>query len=438
MQENTTRKGMGLHWFEPKPSNRGSLKQAIKDSTVFTVLAGLIPVFILFLTVGPVLVTSLQDAGLSQPQIIGWMLAIHVFGGINGLVLSVYYRMPIVGAYSIPGIAIAAGALGTLTYPEALAGFIGAGLIVFLIGITGLAKTLVRYIPGPIMFAMIAGVLLSFPLQIISGVQAAPLIGVATILGYIIFHLWVPRVPGIMGALFFGTTAAVVQGEFAFEAVEFGVGVPHFEVPEFSWIAVLSLSLPLAMAVVGSENMQSIGVLKTIGFRPPVTAMTVMSGIGGVVAGFFGGHNANIAGPATAAAAAPDTGPARSRFFVAFLSCLVVMSFGIFAPMVLDVFAFFPEALMSLLVGLVLLPIVASAFTDAWEKRQFPLSVLVTFLIASSGVSMFGISSAFWALLFGCLSAILIERKDLKAYSKEHVSEFDETEPEMDREPAQV
>src|SRR5699024_11009961 len=125
-------------------------------------------------------------------------------------------------------------------------------------------------------------------------------------------------------------------------------------------------------------------------------------------------------------------------YFVAFLSCLVVMSFGIFAPMVLEVFAFFPGALMSLLVGLVLLPIVASAFTDAWEKRQLPLSVLVTFLVASSGVSMFGISSAFWALLFGCLSAILIERKDLKKYVAGQVSELEETELQVDQVPARV
>lgn len=438
MRDNTTRKGIRLHWLEPKPANGGSIKQAIKDSTVFTVLAGIIPVFILFLTVGPVLVTSLQDAGLSQSQIIGWMLAIHVFGGLTGLVLSIYYRMPIVGAYSIPGIAIAAGALGTLTYTEALAGFVGAGIIVFLAGITGLAKTIVRYIPGPIMFAMIAGVLLSFPLQIIDGAQTAPLIGVATILGYVVFHLWVPRIPGIMGALFFGVIAAAAQGEFAFKAVDIAIGTPHFEVPEFSWIAILSLSLPLAIAVIGSENMQAIGVLKTIGFRPPVTSMTILSGIGGVLAGFFGGHNANIGGPSTAAAAAPDTGPTRSRYFVAFLSCLVTISFGIFAPMVLEVFAFFPEALMSLLVGLVLLPIVASAFTDAWEKRQLPLSVLVTFLVASSGVSMFGISSAFWALLFGCLSAILLERKDLNAYVTEQISESKKAESQMDQAPAKV
>lgn len=408
-----------LHGLDPRPDRPTSLKQALQDSTFFTVMAGLIPVFILFLTVGPVLVTSLQEAGLTQAQIIGWMMAIHVIGGLNGLILSLYYRQPIVGAYSIPGIAIATGALGTVSYPEALAGFIGSGLIVMLVGITGIAKTLVRYIPGPIMSAMIAGILLTFPLRIISGVQSSVFLGVCTILGYFLFHRWVPRVPGILGALLFGSIAAVIQGQFKPTVLDWQVGVPHFEAPEFSWIAIISLSVPLAIAVIGSENMQAIGILKGIGFRPPVTAMTIASGIGGVLAGFFGGHNANIAGPATAACAAPDTGPIRSRYFVSVVSCTVVICFGVFAPVVLDVFAFFPKPLMAILVGLVLLPIVGGTFADAWRQGRFTLSVLITFLVAASELSLFGISSAFWALLFGCVSALVLESGDFKGYLDE-------------------
>lgn len=419
MQNTNSLKRSFLHGFESRPDKPASLKQALQDSTFFTVMAGLIPVFILFLTVGPVLVTSLQEAGLTQAQIIGWMMAIHIIGGLNGLILSLYYRQPIVGAYSIPGIAIAAGALGTISYPEALAGFIGAGLIVMLVGITGVAKSLVRYIPGPIMSAMIAGILLAFPLRIISGVQSSVFLGFCTIFGFIIFHRWVPRTPGIMGALLFGSIAAIIQGQFKFTALEWQVGVPHFEAPEFSWIGIISLSIPLAIAVIGSENMQAIGILKGIGFRPPVTAMTIASGAGGVIAGFFGGHNANIAGPATAACATPDTGPVRSRYFVSVVSCAVVMCFGIFSPVVLDIFAFFPKPLMAILVGLVLLPIVGRTFVDAWQQGRFTLSILITFLVASSGLSLFGISSAFWALLIGCASALVLEASDFRAYLNE-------------------
>jgi len=205
-------------------------------------------------------------------------------------------------------------------------------------------------------------------------------------------------------------------------------GTPHFQAPEFSLIAVASVSVPLAIAVLGSENMQAIGVMRTIGFRPPVTALTVVSGIGGMIAGAFGGHNANIAGPATAAVASPETGPAKSRYAVAIIASFVVMAFGVFAPMATQVFALFPEPLLVVLVGLVLLPIVASAFGDAWNSGRFRLSVAVTFIVAISEISPFGISSAFWALLFGCLVALIAENKDYREY----LNSADEDEEPVD------
>lgn len=387
-----------------------------KNTSILSVAAGVVPVFILFLTVGPVLVTSLQEAGLTDAEITSWMMAIHVFGGLNGVLLALYYKQPILGAYSIPGIAIVAGALGTITYPEAIAGFMVAGFLVLVLGVTGVAKKLARYIPGPIMNAMIGGLLLSFPLKIIDGVQAQVASGVIAVLGYLVFHRWVRRVPAILGALVAGGVAAAVMGQFQFAAVDWAFASPQFHAPHFTLIAIASVSIPLAIAVMGSENMQAIGVLQSVGFRPPVTAMTVASGLGGLIAGIFGGHNANIAGPGTAACAAPDAGPVRRRYVVAVVSGCVVILFGVFAPVVTQVFAFFPEALMSILVGLVLLPIVGSAFTSAWKDGRFSLSVIVTFVVAVSELSLFGISSAFWALLFGCLTAVLVETKDFKQH----------------------
>lgn len=77
-------------------------------------------------------------------------------------------------------------------------------------------------------------------------------------------------------------------------------------------------------------------------------------------------------------------GALRRCYVVAVVSGIVVILFGLFAPVVTQVFAFFPETLMSIPVGLVLLPIVGSAFAFVWKDGAFGLSVIVTFVVAVS------------------------------------------------------
>ncbi len=52
--------------------------------------------------------------------------------------------------------------------------------------------------------------------------------------------------------------------------------------------AFLAISVPLAALVIGAENAQATGVLLAESYRPPVNAMTIISGIGGILAGLLG------------------------------------------------------------------------------------------------------------------------------------------------------
>ncbi len=82
--------------------------------------------------------------------------------------------------------------------------------------------------------------------------------------------------------------------------------------------------------MIGAENAQATGVLMAEGYRPPVNAMTLISGVGGVLASVFGGHNANIAGPMTAICSSEQAGPDRDGRYVATLvNGLLFLLFGI-------------------------------------------------------------------------------------------------------------
>lgn len=253
-----------------------------------------------------------------------------------GIVLSLFYKMPIAGAWSIPGFIFVGGLLGAgqTSLTEAFGAFWMSGAVVLLLGVTGLMKVVVRLLPTPIILAMIAGILIKFPIDMIKELESQTAIVIAGIIGYIaVTRAGGPlrRIPGIVGTIVFGAVAAGFSGQLDFSGFSFGFGQIAFHSPTFTFDAFLTISLPLALMVVGAENMQAIGILKASGHRPPVTSMTIISGIGGLVASALGSENANIAGPTTAVMNSEDAGPYEGRYVAGALSGVTYIVLGIFA-----------------------------------------------------------------------------------------------------------
>ncbi|MDQ7863887.1 benzoate/H(+) symporter BenE family transporter [Peribacillus frigoritolerans] len=88
--------------------------------------------------------------------------------------LSLRYRIPIVVAYSIPGAILIGNALKHIPFNEAIGASIVAGIVVTILGLSGVIKKVIELIPLPVMLGMIAGVLLSFGIKAIQAVVEAP------------------------------------------------------------------------------------------------------------------------------------------------------------------------------------------------------------------------------------------------------------------------
>jgi len=111
----------------------------------------------------PLIQKAAGSANLAPELLNSWLVTVYVGGGIISIIMALYYKLPIVGAWSIPGAFALAQVMGNFTFNETVGGFLTAGLIVFLLGITGTIKQLVRRIPTQIMMAMVAGTLLGGP-----------------------------------------------------------------------------------------------------------------------------------------------------------------------------------------------------------------------------------------------------------------------------------
>lgn len=374
----------------------------------------------LFGCTGPALVViNAAEAGnLSNAQTVAWLFAIYVLGGLISLFLALRYRQPICGAYTIPGAAILAASLTEIPFSDAVGAFIMSGLLVFLLGITGLIGRLMRWLPMPIVMAMIAGALIRFATGAIDAIVLAPLIAGVAALSFFLVTRFTRAVPPVLVAGVVGLVLAFSFGQLQPADVDIAWVMPAFTLPTFSLDAFLAITIPLTALVIGAENAQATGVLLAEGYRPPVNAMTVISGIGGVLAGLLGGHNANIAGPMTAICSSEQAGDdPRLRYGAAIVNGVLFALFGLFAGLAVPFILAFPKALIVVVAGLAMIGVLLGSLQQAFQKGgACQIGAFVALAVAMSQFSLLGISSPFWALLFGvAVSALLGEIRTVGA-----------------------
>lgn len=400
-----------LGW-EKGPGFLAGFSSFWKDQTFASVSNGIICGLVFGIIAIPLIQKAGEAAKLPEYLIEGWIVTTYVGGSIVGILISMYYKLPIAGAWSIPGAFALVSVLPNFTWNEACGGFLASGFILLFLGLTGLIKKVVALIPIPIMMAMVAGTLFGWGSKLVTSFQSEPIVCFMALAGYVLCKKVIKKIPASMGALVFTLIGCAVIGKLNFSAMTFGVAVPIFTMPHFNLTAVISIGIPLALLIVCAENMQAIGVQIGIGRIPPVNAMTTISGIGGIMSSFFGGHNANIAGPMTAWSALPECGEVDKRYVASVWVGIVFALTGIFAPVTIGLLRMMPAAATTVVVGLVLMPMIIDGLQQAFGSGKFMIGSFVSFIVAVSGISIFQVGSAFWALVFGTAMTLLLEKVD--------------------------
>mgnify|MGYP005807127625 FL=1 len=414
MAANTSERGR-FRLFEKGPGFRSGARDLLKYTNGATLSSAIIST--IFGCTGPCLVTiaAAQAAGFTNEETVSWIFGIYVFGGLLGMILALYYKLPISGAFSIPGATLMGTALAGYSFQEAAGAFVLAGIIVLLLGVTGLIGKVMRWLPLPIVMGMIGGCMLKFGTQIITGVNGLPVVCGLAVLAFLLVPRVIKGFPGVLAALIVGVIAAIATNSFAGEAGELAYIPPQLVIPKFNPNLVLSCSLPLAALVVGAENAQAMGVLKAQGYNVPANGMTVASGIGGIISGLVGAHNANIAGPMTAICSSQEAGPKEGRYAASFWNGLTFAAFGVVGSFAIAFVSFIPTALVNVLAGLAMLNVLIQAFSEGFGTLKYKTGAFFALCVGASGLSFFGIGSAFWALVVGVVVSAICDSKDFKA-----------------------
>jgi len=308
--------------------------------------------------------------------------------------------------------------------------FFAAGLIVLVIGLTGLVRKVATWLPFPIVMAMIAGALIRFATGVVDSATTLPIVVGSALVGYVLLSRFIKAIPGVVGALIFGAVAAALTGSFRPIEGDLALTAPALVAPDFNVGAILAVGIPLALLVIGAENAQAMGVLMAERYRPPFNAMTVISGIGGLLAPLFGGHNANIAGPMTAICSSEQAGEDKNgRYAASVVNGVLFGAFGVVAGAAVAVVSTLPPELTATLAGLAMIGVLLSAFQSSFGERRFQLGAFVALVIAMSGVTIFNISAPFWALVGGVLASLALESKDFRVREQTNAADLATTPP---------
>jgi benzoate membrane transport protein len=104
-----------------------------------------------------------------------------------------------------------------------------------------------------------------------------------------------------------------------------------------------------------------------------------------------------------------DPDPKR-RYLAAICAGGFYLVTGVLGATVASLFSAFPQALIVTIAGLALLGTIANGLSTALSESSERDAAVITFLVTASGLSLFGIHSAFWGLAFGMATAALCRR----------------------------
>ncbi|WP_346012208.1 benzoate/H(+) symporter BenE family transporter [Streptomyces sp. SID3343] len=385
-----------------------------RDSSVSAVLAGLVAVLVSYS--GPlVIVLSAAAAGhLTQARTGSWVWAISIGSGLTCLGLSLYTRMPIITAWSTPGAALLVTSLGSYPYPEAIGAFVVTGVLIALIGVTGVFGRLMRQVPSAIVSAMLAGILFSFGTSVFTSVKTGPWTAGGVLIAYLLAKRFVPRY-AVLAALVVGVGCAAASSRLHVHVDSFEFARPEWTTPHLSAAALIGITVPLLVATLASQNAPGMGVLAASGYAPSDRLLIGSTGAMSAVLAPFGSHAVNLAAITAAICTGPEAHHDPRRRYVAGVSCGVFyLIVGMFGSTLVAVFAGLPKELVAAVAGVALFGALASGLTGAMADPQHRESALITFLATASGVTLWGIGSAFWGLIAGVLAHVVLSVRPIR------------------------
>jgi benzoate membrane transport protein len=377
------------------------MKTHLSSFSIQAAAAGLLAAFVGFASSFAVVVHGLRAAGASEAEAASGLMAVAIAMGVSGIYLSLKTRLPISVAWSTPGAALLASSqMVEGGFPAAVGAFLVAGVLVVIAGQWKPLARAVAAIPASLANAMLAGILLMLCLAPVKAVAQMPMIALPIVVVWAVVARF-KRLFAVPAAVLVTVVAIVLTADT-------GVSIgslwprPIFITPVFTIPSLIGIAIPLFIVTMASQNIPGMAVLALNEFRPDAGPLFTVTGLFSLLAAPFGGHAVNLAAITAALCAGPDAhlDPTR-RYWSAVVAGGVYVVFGLLAGLATALIAVSPPVLIEAVAGLALLGAFGNSLLAAVSEPADREAAVITFVVAASGLMLFGIGGAFWGLIAG-------------------------------------
>jgi benzoate membrane transport protein len=293
--------------------------------------------------------------------------------------------------------------------------FLVSAALMVLAGLLPWLARAIAAIPRPIAGAMLAGVILSLCTAPVRAVYDLPLLATPVVLAWAVLFRYA-RQWAVPGALLAAVAAIGIEagrhggGPGLADATLRPAAV--LTVPTLNAAVLVSLAVPLFLVTMAAQNVPGMAVLATYGYTPPLRPLLVATGVASAAAAPFGGHAVNLAAITAALTAGPETHPDPRRRWIGTVALGGgQLALGVGASLAMALVLLSPPLLVVAVAGLALLPALGSSLATAVTEPEGREAAVVTFVVTASGTTILGIGPAFWGLLAGGLTALLLHRR---------------------------
>ncbi|PMJ63731.1 benzoate/H(+) symporter BenE family transporter [Vibrio splendidus] len=365
------------------------------------VSTGFIAVFIGYASAAAIIFQAAMSAGATEEQVASWFWALGIGMGTTTILLSFYYKKPVVTAWSTPGAALLITSLEGLTMNQAVAVFLFSSMLITLVGLAGIFEKVLKQIPTSIASAMLAGILLQFGLGLFTSLMEEAQV-VAVMLA--VFILAKARLGNLLIPSIFiiALVMCVGFGKLDVSQVTMGLTTPVFITPDFEFFSLFSVGTPLFIVTMASQNLPGFAVLKANGYQVDSSKIITTTGVTGLIFAPFGGFAYNLAAITGAICMGPnaDSNP-KTRYMAGICMGGFYLLAGVMGMSFVSLFSAVPSEIVVAVAGLAVMPTLMNCLAVSMADSHYREPALLTFLFTASGTNLLGIGSAFWGLCIG-------------------------------------
>lgn len=346
------------------------------------------------------LIIAAADAlGATRDQTASWVTAICLAIAVSSLVLSLRYRMPVITAWTTPGLALI-GATSGYTMNDAVGAFLITAILIVATGLFRPLTRLIAMIPGSVASGMLAGIVFTFCAGAARAAGTDPALILPLAAMFFLIRLVSPTL-SVIAVLVGGVIYASLLGRVGtFPTPELSTLV--YTHPAFSLGSLFGIALPLYLVTMATQNLPGMAVLRGAGYEPPAGPMLVVTGLTSLLTAPFNAVTSNLAAISAAICTGPESHPdPAERWKTGPFYALAYVVFAVFGASLVALFAVLPPTLILLFAGLALIGPLANALVIAMASPEDRIAATVAFFATASGLTALGIGPAFWGLVAG-------------------------------------